>query len=166
MRLELVTPESDTLVVLERPNKPNAIIVDIDGTVADISHRLQHIKKEDQDWDSFYALCTEDKPIPEMVELVTALNRDNDILFLTGRNQSTEFATRKWLREHFPFYWVLFMPRGREDYGWDKDIKRGCYLSKIAPLYNVKMVLEDRDQCVKMWRGLGLRTLQVTDGDF
>lgn len=30
------------------------VIVDIDGTVADLSHRIHFIEGEKKDWDSFY----------------------------------------------------------------------------------------------------------------
>ena len=32
--------------------------------------------------------------------------------------------------------------------------------------YNIKYVIDDRNQVVKMWRELGLTVLQVADGNF
>jgi hypothetical protein len=36
----------------------------------------------------------------------------------------------------------------------------------IRPNYDVKYVIDDRDQVVDMWRSLGLRVLQVAPGNF
>ena len=38
------------------------IIVDIDGTIADCSHRLHYIKGEKKDWNSFFKAAGKDKP--------------------------------------------------------------------------------------------------------
>lgn len=39
-------------------DKRNAIIFDIDGTLANLDHRLRHILKEPKDWDAFYSDMT------------------------------------------------------------------------------------------------------------
>lgn len=48
----------------------------------------------------------------------------------------------------------------------DSVIKRRLYEEHIKGTYNVAYVIDDRNQVVEMWRSLGLRCLQVANGDF
>lgn len=50
------------------------ILVDIDGTIADIIHRLHFIQGPRKDWPAFFDAMDKDEPIPEMIELVKALS--------------------------------------------------------------------------------------------
>lgn len=72
-------------------------VVDIDGVLADVRHRLHHIRQRPKDWDSFFAAADEDPPHDEGVALVRALAEDNEIVFLTGRPGHLERATQRWL---------------------------------------------------------------------
>jgi hypothetical protein len=56
--------------------------------------------------------------------------------------------------------------RNNEDYRNDFMVKEEIYLEKIAPYYLVKLIFDDRDSVVKMWRSHGLTCFQVADGDF
>jgi hypothetical protein len=63
------------------------IIVDIDDTLADTSHREHLIQSEG--WDAFHEAGKEDKPIKAMVDLIEALHCDpetvHEIIALTAR---------------------------------------------------------------------------------
>tara|TARA_R110002020_G_scaffold227539_13_gene438195 strand:+ start:10087 stop:10632 length:546 start_codon:yes stop_codon:yes gene_type:complete len=48
----------------------------------------------------------------------------------------------------------------------DSIVKREMYEEYIKPHYNVKLVLDDRNQVVDMWRELGLPCWQVAAGNF
>ena len=48
----------------------------------------------------------------------------------------------------------------------DAIIKMALFESYIRSKYDVEFVLDDRNQVVKMWRSLGLKCLQVQEGDF
>lgn len=148
-------------------SKLGAIIVDIDGTIADLSDRLHHITGDKKDWDAFYDCVRFDTPIWPILQIVKAMENQWKVLFVTGRPERTRWATESWLKKHAKLqykYEIFFREDG--DYTQDSSIKREIYEEYIEPLYAVQIVLEDRDQVVKMWRSLGLRTLQVADGDF
>lgn len=60
--------------------KPKAYIFDIDGTIADCSHRLHFITGEHKNWDAFYDACLDDAPINDVIkmkiqELLTEMER-------------------------------------------------------------------------------------------
>jgi len=56
----------------------------------------------------------------------------------------------------------------RETGSTEKDaiIKERIFRKEIEPKYDVKFILDDRDQVVKMWRSIGLKCLQVAEGAF
>jgi FMN phosphatase YigB (HAD superfamily) len=148
-----------------------AIIVDIDGTIADISHRLHFIEKKrpkEKDWDGFYRACVNDEPISDMIDLIETLRLDNyKLIFVTGRSDRVRKETEEWLGRFFDIghECIVFM-RADGDYRADYIIKKEIYERFIRGDFAVDYVFEDRDQVVQMWRKLGLRTLQVTSGGY
>lgn len=78
------------------------IIVDIDGTLADCTHRLHHIQKRPKDWDAFFAATADDRPIMPVVVMVSCLrvNPANRLIYCSGRPERTRAATVDWLRRH------------------------------------------------------------------
>jgi FMN phosphatase YigB (HAD superfamily) len=80
------------------------LFLDIDGTLADISHREYLIDTDDPDWDSFFdsELILMDKPIKEAQSVFKEIKDDfEDIVYVTGRPERTRKATKKWLEQHF-----------------------------------------------------------------
>lgn len=144
-----------------------AFIFDIDGTIADCSHRLEHIKKDNPDWDTFYSLCVNDKPIDYVCHLMRVLARNFEIVFVTGRSEKFRKHTVEWLKSQFGSFvdYCLFM-RPDGDHRPDYELKKEIYKKHIKDNFDVLGVFEDRDQVVKMWRELGLTCYQVADGSY
>lgn len=80
------------------------LLVDIDGTIADNSHREGFLQGSKKDWDSFYnpELMAKDEPIAVAMEVVPRLITREGIhfLFLTGRPERTREVTVAWLAKH------------------------------------------------------------------
>ena len=150
-------------------SKPKAIIVDIDGTLANIQHRVHFIEGPGKkDWDGFNSVLHLDEPKKEIMEIVRAMKFYDEnlaILLVTGRFNTHRLETVEWLLKHQVDWQGLYM-RCDGDYRSDAIIKRIIYRDIIEPHYNVVAVFEDRDKVVKMWRELGLTCLQVAEGDF
>ena len=54
------------------------LIVDIDGTIADLSHRLHHINGSSRkDWDAFFAACKYDRVHVDVVTIIKDLAAQN-----------------------------------------------------------------------------------------
>lgn len=150
-------------------------IVDIDGTIADLTHRLHFIQGDKKDWDSFHAACMYDKPIKDVLDVVISLENliNCELKFVTGRPESSRKDTQKWLAkawelEYDSEEWEedLFM-RKDGDFRPDYVIKKEIYDSFSDEMKgNIRGVFEDREQVVKMWRSLGLTCFQVKDGDY
>lgn len=146
---------------------PKIIIVDIDGTVADITHRLSHIEKKPKDWNSFFDEVDGDKPIQEVIDAVKHLSEKYNVVFCTGRKDAVRSKTETWLKKYFGtgFKFQLLMRRNN-DFRSD-DIVKPELLSKagIKP-EDVAIAFDDRSSVVKKWRSLGIKTFQVDDGEF
>lgn len=140
--------------------KPKAIIVDIDGTIADMQKGVPG-KRSPFDWDR----VGEDFPNENVIDIVFALSMKYEIIIVSGRDEICESETMKWLEDNGVPCDELFMRR-HNDNRPDHWIKREIYETKIAQHWNVIAVLDDRDKVVDMWRALGLTCLQVADGNF
>jgi hypothetical protein len=83
----------------ERP----VAVIDLDGVLADVRHRLHHLESKPRDWDAFFAGLPDDQVLPEGRAVVDRLTPDHDLIYLTGRPERTRKATEAWLRRHgFP----------------------------------------------------------------
>lgn len=143
---------------------PRAIIVDIDGTVAshynDVGEQMRgHYE---------YSKVSDDLPIPEVLEVIAALaDAGNGIIFVSDREDSCREETVEWLARFgfSPDSYKLFM-RKTGDHRKDFIIKYEIFRENIAEHYDILVCIDDRSQVVSMWREIGIRTLQVADGDF
>lgn len=145
--------------------KYKAVIFDIDGTLADLTHRLPHIKNRKKDWDKFHDLCTEDTPIQPMIDLCKVLSKAEYIIFMvSGRMEKTRKLTEDWLMKHDMSYTSLHL-RPDGDYRPDDDLKREIlgYLREDWPQADIQFVVDDRTRVVKMWREQGLICLQCAE---
>lgn len=146
-----------------------AIILDIDGTMADNTHRQHYLNGPKKDWDGFFSKLSGDAPKRMVMDTAELICRNTRLkpLIVTGRMEKHREETATWLMQHAP--WLgphpLFMRRD-DDNTPDHEMKKDLYFSTIAPRYEVKLILEDRERVVKMWRSLGLECWQVAEGSF
>lgn len=137
------------------PSLPSAIIVDIDGTVAKMDGRGPY------DWNKVGS----DIPNKPVIEVVRRMSKTYQIIICTGRDGVCEDITREWLRVNYiPYDYFYIRPAG--DNRKDSIIKKEIYDNNIAGKYNILFCLDDRNQVVDMYRGLGLDVLQCDYGDF
>ncbi|MDD4975138.1 MAG: HAD family acid phosphatase [Bacteriovorax sp.] len=148
------------------PDKIKAILVDLDGTLCDVGHRVHHVQGSNKDWKSFNELMVDDELNHWCFELMEAMgSRGYKIIFVTGRGEPWRAATESWLKKHMVKYEHLYM-RGVLDYREDSDVKEEIYLNKIEQNYQVLFVIDDRKSVVDRWRKLELICLQCAPGNF
>jgi hypothetical protein len=87
------------------------------------------------------------------------------VVYLTGRVERVRGKTFAWLYRHG-------FPMGELEMRPDGDTRQDCIVKAemadrlgLAPS-NTFLVLDDRDQVVRMWRERGFRCLQVANGNF
>lgn len=146
-------------------NANKYVIVDMDGTIADCSHRIHHVTNGNHNWDAFESMSMDDVPRQPIIDLVKLFKVNGyEILIVSGRQIGRAGKnTVKWLEKHCVPYKYIFM-RQTGDNRPDNIVKQEI-LDKL-PKDRIGYVLDDRNQVVKMWRDNGLTCLQVNDGDF
>jgi len=75
-------------------------VIDIDGVVADVRHRLQHVARAPKDWDAFFAGAPDDEVLAVGVDTVRRLAEVCEIVYLSGRPEWCRRDTRDWLARH------------------------------------------------------------------
>lgn len=140
------------------------VIFDIDGTLADVSERIIHVKKKPKNWNAFFQGMSQDIAIHSMVRLCNILYASGiKILLCSGRNEVHRSQTVQWLAQQGVNYHELIL-RHDGDMRSDTVVKRemlaGIDRSKIL------FVVEDRSRVVEMWRSEGLVCLQCAPGEF
>lgn len=142
-----------------------AWLVDVDGTLA--------LRRAGGRGPYDFDRVSEDVPHDPVVRIVRALALLGDqFIVLSGRLESCRTDTTLWLFRHVfdalpdgAFLRLLMRPNSRP-YDKDVDVKRDMYEGHVRGRYSVHGVLDDRAQCVALWRELGLTCLAVGDGDF
>lgn len=141
------------------PEKPEAILVDIDGTLAHMTGRSPFD----------YSRVSEDAIDPIIRGLAAdwsiARPGRRNVIILSGRDGSCYAETRTWLWLNGVLFDSLIM-REAKDNRPDYLVKYELFNKYVRDEYNVQFVLDDRNQVVDMWRKLGLKCLQVAPGDF
>ena len=143
--------------VVDRTERPDAVICDIDGTVARMTGRKPY------DWH----LVDSDEPVAAVISAVHAMAAaGTQILFMSGRDGCCREMTQEWLDKHVGIDAPLFM-RAPGDNRRDSIVKRELFDAHVRDRFNVVFVLDDRDQVVELWRhDLGLPCFQVAEGAF
>jgi phosphoglycolate phosphatase-like HAD superfamily hydrolase len=144
------------------------VIFDIDGTLADNTHRAHFIEGPKKNWDAFYGAMEFDEPIEPMLILADILYGEGiDIVLCTGRPDSHQVQTIEWLDNH-DIAWTRLYMRKATDHRSDTVVKLEL-LEQIRADHDGRdplFVVEDRASMVKTWRKAGLTCLQCADGDF
>jgi predicted kinase len=138
-------------------NTPKAIIVDIDGTLAQMQGRSPY------DWHR----VGEDTPVEAVMNAVHAASQFNrKIIVMSGRDEACHDITKTWLTKHLGVSWHELHMRPEGDNRKDNIIKQELFDKHVRTKYHVEYILDDRDQVVKMWRAMGIPTFQVAEGNF
>lgn len=83
------------------PEAAPLVVVDLDGVLADVRHRVHHVERRPKDWDAFFAAAIDDPVLPDGAAHVQAAMADGaDIVYLTGRPERCRADTLVWLARH------------------------------------------------------------------
>lgn len=134
-------------------NLEEAIVVDVDGTLAHICDRSPY--------DASRAMGDSlDDAVSNIVNM--AYGHGYRVIILTGRHSGHLQVTTEWLEAKGVNYDQIFCRREGDDRA-DYIVKRELYEANIRDKYNVKYVIDDRPSVCRMWRSIGLKVLQVGD---
>lgn len=160
-------------------------IFDLDGTLADITHRLHYISiGYRKDWDGFFDACDDDKPVLPIIRLLKVLSSTgHHVCIWSGRSEKVRRKTIAWLNRQGIFLnspgevrpgFSLDTPgtvqelrlRPEGDYRNDDILKREWLDEAKEQGKAPVLVFEDRGRVVDMWREQGIFCCQVAPGTF
>lgn len=136
---------------------PDAILVDLDGTVALMGHRSPYDSTR-------VHLDTPNQPVIRAVRAM--YEAGHTIIYCSGRTDDSREATEAWLDKHVGVPYAALHLRKTGDSRKDSIVKREIFDRELRHAWHIVAVFDDRNQVVKMWRELGLTVFQVADGDF
>lgn len=142
------------------------VIFDLDGTLADLTHRRHFVAARPKNWKAFFAGVEHDAVIEPVA---TALRQfaagAHRVIVCSGRPDDLREATERWLARHELWHSGLYMRRAG-DYRADDVVKEELLDQILVDGFAPELVFDDRDRVVKMWRRRGLVCAQVAEGDF
>lgn len=142
------------------------VVLDLDGTLADCTHRLHHIKPKPANWEAFFGACASDTPIAKIVAIAKGLFfTGHNIEIWTARCESVREQTKRWLQQAGVPYAHLIM-RAVGDHRDDTVLKMEWLEKAKNEGLPVDLVFEDRKRLVEMYRAAGVTCVQVAKGDF
>lgn len=141
------------------------ICFDIDGTLADLSHRVHFWRESPKNWNMFKSEMVNDTPIEQICKIARMMHTEgHTVILCSGRSEDTRGWTEQWMHKHFILYDKLYM-RAEKDYRGDDIIKLEL-LNRIVVDFGRKpdIVFDDRPRVVKMWRENGVFVADVYQG--
>ena len=137
------------------------VIFDLDGTLADITHRLHHIAPPNKDWHAFHEGCINDAPKHNIIELFRCMSAFHRTIVVSGRSDAVRKQTEDWLFLNAMWPMELIM-RPAGDYTPDQELKRSWLRDgRLGNKDDILFCVDDRQRVVDMWREEGLTCLQV-----
>lgn len=142
------------------------ICFDIDGTLANIEHRLDYVRSKPKNWKAFDAGIPNDIVNDPVASVFDAMvDAGHTVILASGRNDRSRQATVDWLTANsLVGYQKLYM-RKADDFRSD-DIVKQEILDQIIADYGKKpdMWFDDRPRVVKAIRSQGVFVFDVYQG--
>jgi len=148
--------------------RKNIVIFDVDGTLANVQHRVHHVEHEDRA-DRNWAAFNDEMVNDTTLEATCAIMRmfwstgKHEIRVCTGRSEQFRAYTEQWLFWNDLPYHSLHM---RPDKDQRADIMVKSEMLSEEDALRVVGIFEDRQAVVDMWRDRGLLVYQVAAGNF
>lgn len=150
--------------------KPEAIIFDVDGTLADVSPYLHYVRNVNddpnfkKDFDKFHQESINALPNYEVVEMVNqAFFDQKHIIVVTSRRETWRGVTSYWLAKNDIGHHALYM-RKDGDFRPDYEVKSEI-LGRIKKLWNVTHAVDDNPAVLRLWFEHGIPTTKIGDWD-
>jgi phosphoglycolate phosphatase-like HAD superfamily hydrolase len=83
-----------------RDPAPSFAVFDIDGVLADVAHRLHHVRSRRKDWRAFFAAAAGDALLAAGHARLLAAARLHAIVYVSGRPERLRPVTQSWLDIH------------------------------------------------------------------
>lgn len=135
-------------------------VVDLDGVLADVRHRVHHVQRRPKDWASFFAAAPDDPVLEEGRRVVEALAEVYQVVYLSGRPEACRSDTERWLARHrLPAAELRLRPRHDRRPSRVLKVEVLDELSRSLP---VAVLVDDDPQVLAAARAAGYDVLPAT----
>ncbi len=144
---------------MTEPDRRAIAVVDIDGVLADVRHRLHYLDGR-KDWGGFFRAAPKDPLLGVGFDTVVKLAEVYEIVYLSGRPEYCRRDTERWFRKHH-------LPRGELRLRPSHD-QRPARLFKVEQLRKlsrrapVAVLVDDDPQVGQAAREAGFDVLPAT----
>jgi hypothetical protein len=134
-------------------------VFDIDGVLADVSHRLHHLRGRRKNWHGFFADAADDPVLEEGRTRVLVAAADHAIVYLSGRPERMRRLTEQWLVRHdLPAGALVLRPN--RDRRPARRLKPEL-VAEVTRAGEVAMVVDDDADVCAALREVGYRVLHA-----
>ncbi len=135
-------------------------VFDIDGVLADVSHRLHHLTGRRKHWGRFFAAAEADTLLDRGRHLLMDAAQAHAIVYLSGRPERLRRVTQRWLDRHdLPTGALLLRPNG--DHRPARLLKLEL-MGSVAAHGSVAFVVDDDVEVCRALRSAGFTVHQAT----
>lgn len=135
-------------------------VVDIDGVLADVRHRLRHLERRPKDWRAFFREAPKDPILDEGLRTVRGLADVYDVVYLSGRPEMCRVDTETWFaRHHLPPGDLLLRSAG--DHRPARLVKVE-HLRRLQREREVAVLVDDDPDVLEAARAAGFDVLPAT----
>ena len=143
-------------------NRKPAVIVDMDGTLCDVS-TVVHLQAEPDGFAAFHEGCAQCPPHQAVVDwCVDHYSLGREILIVTGRDAWAHEATVCWLLDHLPVPHAGVYMRSDGDFRSNTEVKREIH-SRLALTYDIHAAIDDDPEILGLWQEIGIPVTLVLD---
>ncbi len=135
-------------------------VLDIDGVLADVRHRLHHVSGGARDWPAFFAAAGRDGLLDEGADAARRLAEVYDLVYLSGRPERLRALTAGWLASHdLPEGELRLRPEGDHRPG---SLLKVEVLDALAATRTVVVLVDDDPRVLDAARRAGYDVLPAT----
>ena len=136
--------------------RPPAVIVDVDGTLVDVSSVRHHLEKPKRNFDLFHSESAHCPPIADTITWVEEMHdAGHHILVVTARVEKWRDLTSTWLERHMTRPHAELVMRADRDFRPDYEVKRDIH-AELAARYDIRHAIDDNPNVLVLWRELGI----------
>ena len=140
-----------------------AAVFDVDGVLADATHRQHLVTGHRRNWPLFFDLCGKDGLIEEVANIAQLLDPMLTIVLCTARPSSVAPETLEWLARH-DVRWDLLIMREWGDYNLARDFKQYTVHELRAYGFELAMAVEDDPRNKAMFDAEGIPCVYIHSG--
>jgi hypothetical protein len=134
-------------------------VIDIDGVLADVRHRLKYLDRRPKDWGRFFRAAPDDPPLTVGLETARRLAEVCEVVYLSGRPEHCR-DTEEWFRRHGVPEGELHL-RPRNDFRPAREMKVQV-LRRLRRRAPVSVLVDDDPDVLAAARDAGFDVLPAT----